>query len=199
MKPITTLAAVAVTSILLPAAAFAQAGTKPAVENTSLSIAKYARAHGFNKCAPAVELAERNLLRDSEYTFRAYNSNPVNGEAALFTAIVDSRKIDRSNAAASPMRATLNLTISASQRAANAPVACSTMYEQTMYHNATCQAVVTQMAPNGRPSTSPSLGAVLVEVSDTLSLTLIPVGTAQCVTIIKETAFDMPLAAAAKR
>ena len=193
------IAALAAASIVLPTGAVAQAVAKPAADNAALSIAKYARAHGFNKCAPAVELAERNLLRDSEYTFRAYNATPVNGEAAMFTAIVDSRKLDRSNPGATPMRATLNLTVSATQRAANAPVVCSTLYEQTMYHNATCQAVVTQMAPNGRPSTSPSLGAVLVEVSDTLSLTLIPVGTAQCITIIKETAFDMPLAAGTKR
>ncbi len=196
-------------ALALPGAAYAQASKAAAPsaipDVSKLTISKYARERGFIKCAGALEMAERNLLKDSEYTFRAYipSKTGANAEIGHFTAIVDARKIDRSNAS-TPLRATLNLSVAVSQRSATAPTECTTMYEQTMYHNATCNAVVAVMAPNGRPSTSPSVGAVLVEVSPTLSLTLIPVGTAQCITIIKEAAFDVPLvptagAAAGKR
>ncbi len=189
---------------LLTGSAYAQASktaTASAIPDVSkLTITKYARERGFIKCAGALEMAERNLLKDSEYTFRAYvpSKTGANAEIGQFTAIVDSRKIDRSSGA-TPLRATLNLTVNASQRAANAPTECTTMYEQTMYHNTNCNAVVATMAPNGRPSNSASVGAVLVEASPTLSLTLIPVGTGQCITIIKEAVFDAPLAPAAKK
>ena len=73
------------------------------------------------------------------------------------------------------------------------------MYEQTVYHGATCELVLSQMAPNGKQSSSPSLGSVLIEIADNLTLTLIPVGTAQCITVVKEAAFDVPTAAGAAR
>jgi hypothetical protein len=159
-------------------------------------MAKFAREQGFLRCAGALESAERNLLGASDYTFRAYppklSSAPSSSRATnaketnVFTAIVDARKRNLNEPAP---RATLNITVLVSPQVPNA---CTTMYEQTTYHNATCDAVVAQMAPNGRPSTNTSLGSVLVEVSDNLTLTLIPVGTAQCITVIKEAAFDVP-------
>jgi len=157
-------------------------------ERSQLPLAKYARERGLLKCGAAIELAERNLLNGSEYTFRAYHPprSPAAADIGLFTAIVDSRKIGRNEPGS---RATLNLTVSNSLRGANA---CTTMYEQTVYHNANCVQVISQMAPNGRQSGNPSLGSVLLEITDTLSLTVIPVGDSQCVTIVKEAAFDVP-------
>ncbi len=167
------------------------------LDTSKLTITTYAREHGFSKCASAVELAERNLLGNSEYTFRAYlppmppKASP-NAEFGLFSVIVDSRKIDRNSNAGNPTRATLNLTVNLKQTNSSGSALCSTIYEQTMYHNATCDTVAAQMAPNARTTGSASIGSVLVEISDTLSLTLIPVGAAQCITIIKEAAFDVP-------
>ena len=178
-------------------AASAQAiPTKPAEPpraTESLPMTKFARERGFVRCAGALELAERNLLGASEYAFRAY---PLTAptvpratapkESTMFTAIVDARKRNPNDAAP---RATFNITVLVSQQVLNA---CTTIYEQTIYHAATCDAVVAQMAPNGKQSSSPSYGSVLVDVSDNLSLTLIPVGAAQCITVVKEVAMDVP-------
>lgn len=174
------------------------------LETSRLAITNYAREHGFTKCASAVELAERNLLGNSEYTFRAYlppippKASP-NAELGLISVIVDSRKMDRNINAGAPIRATLNLTVTAKPNSSPGQTVCSTIYEQTMYHNATCDTVAAQMAPNARTAGSGSIGSVLVEISSTLSLTLMPVGTAQCITIIKEAAFDVPTTSALLR
>ena len=171
------------------------ASPKPFLESTKLIITKDAHEHGFTKCAAAVALAEQNLLGNSEYTFRAYyppKSN-VRAEVGLFTVIVDSLKRDRLGNAS---RANLNFTVTATTDSKpNSPITCSTMYEQTVHHNASCDSVVAQMAPNAKTSANPSLGSVLVAISDTLSLTLIPVGNAQCITIIKESAFNVSITA----
>jgi hypothetical protein len=179
---------------LLPVIALSQPQPRPAVPTAAapsqMPIAKYAREKGLVKCNAALELAERNLLSGSEYTFRAYHpkrSTPT-ADLSLFSAIVDSRKLGRNELG---VRATLNLTVTGSQRSANA---CTTIYEQTVHHNANCVAVIAQMAPNAKQSSNPSLGSVLLEVTDSLSLTVIPVGDAQCVTIVKEVAFDVPIA-----
>lgn len=174
-----------------------EAALKSTASTEALPITKFAKERGFVKCAGALEVAERNLLGSSDYAFRAYpqtvQRTSPSKESTVFTAIVDSRKRNPNDAAP---RATLNLTVLASQQVANA---CTTIYEQTTYHAATCDAVVAQMAPNGRQSANPSFGAVLIEISDNLTLTVIPVGTAQCITIIKEAAFDVPIVATPPR
>lgn len=174
----------------------ASAQPKPPTASAAPSlqpIAKYALERGLTRCARALDQAERNLLGGSEYAFRAYHPARANAQTdiGLFTAIVDSRKVGRGDVA----RATLNITVSNSPRN---PAACNTMYEQTRHHNISCETVVQQMVPNGRQSPNPVLGAVLFEVTDTLSVTVIPAGTAQCITIVKESAFDLPVAGIAR-
>jgi hypothetical protein len=153
-------------------------------------ISNYARDNGFRRCANAIGLAERNLLSNSEYSFRAFHRAKTAGDPDVMSFIVDARKLDPLHPAP---RATLNLTVTASNKSA---AACSTFYEQTVYHNANCEIVLSQMAPNGRDSGKPAVGSVLIEVSPNLTLTLIPVGTAQCITITKEAAFDVSTLAA---
>jgi hypothetical protein len=152
-------------------------------------MARFAKDRGLLRCAAALETAERNLLQSSEYSFRAYHPARASSTAdiGVFTAIVDARKLDR----ADPVpRSTLNITVSNSTRNVNA---CNTMYEQTKYVNLDCDTVLRQMAPSARQSTNPVLGSILFEISETLSLTVIPAGTGQCVTVVKEVLFDAPL------
>lgn len=209
MKKVIMVARIVATILLIPYVQAQTQSPRPLVpkrdavklETSKLTITRYALEHGFSKCASAVELAERNLLGNSEYTFRAYlppmlpKSSP-NGDVALFTVIVDSRKLDRSINVGDPIRATLNLTVAARPTSDPSQTMCSTIYEQTVHNNATCDTVVAQMAPNARNTGSASIGSVLVEITNTLSLTLIPIGTAQCITIIKEAAFDIPATSA---
>lgn len=143
---------------------------------TALPITAYARRIGVSTCLAKLEAMETNLFQTSEYSFRAF-SDEREANARAFTAIVDSRRVSART------RALTNITV-----VPNAAASCTVMYEQTVYHARHCDLVQKEMAPKAISST-PSLGAVILDVSKTLTLTIIPVGDAQCVTIIKEIAY----------
>ena len=150
-------------------------------------ISTFARSKGFTRCAAELEGAVNNLLRNAEYSFRAFYDEKNSGSGP-FSVLVDSRKFKTLE------RAMINITVSPIApppitSAASASTRCSVMYEQTVYHNQRCERVQAEMASQAVPTAFNTIGAVTLEVGKNLTLTLIPVGNAQCITIIKEAAF----------
>lgn len=161
-------------SVLCAGAVSAQ--RPPAPPDGTLAITAAARQRGVETCLAKLEAMERNLFSSSEYTFRGF-LDEREPNARPFTAIVDSRRKNSHD------RALTNITV-----APNA-TACTVMYEQTVYHGRHCDAVRKEMAPQASPATTKAIGAVIYDVAKNLSLTIIPVGDGQCVTVIKEIAY----------
>lgn len=188
---VTQLLMVAIASPTATAAENAQSLSPAALAATAQPlispISTFARSKGFTKCAAELEGAVNNLLRNAEYSFRAFYDEKNSGSGP-FSVLVDSRKFKTLE------RAMINITVSPIapapiNSAASASTRCSVMYEQTVYHNQRCERVQAEMASQAVPTAFNTIGAVMLEVGKNLTLTLIPVGNAQCITIIKEAAF----------
>lgn len=164
---------------ILGALALAPAHAQQAGNVIPGGFAALAGAQGIKACLGSIAAVETALLKGSEYSFRAF-VDPRDPNAAPFSVIVDARRagtLDRVliNIVASPVGTPLNR--------------CVLMYEQTRYHDLRCEAVMAQMAPKAGPPVGNSYGAVTVDVEKNLTLTLVPVGTGQCMSVVKEVAF----------
>jgi|GEM_PF-3587424 len=191
---VTQLLMVAIASPTATAAENAQSLSPAALAATAQPlispISTFARSKGFTRCAAELEGAVNNLLRNAEYSFRAFYDEKNSGSGP-FSVLVDSRKFKTLE------RAMINITVSpiapapitSAASAVSASTRCSVMYEQTVYHNQRCERVQAEMASQAVPTAFNTIGAVTLEVGKNLTLTLIPVGNAQCITIIKEAAF----------
>ena len=191
---VTQLLMVAIASPTATAAENAQSLSPSALAATAQPlispISTFARSKGFTRCAAELEGAVNNLLRNAEYSFRAFYDEKNSGSGP-FSVLVDSRKFKTLE------RAMINITVSpiapapitSAASAVSASTRCSVMYEQTVYHNQRCERVQAEMASQAVPIAFNTIGAVTLEVGKNLTLTLIPVGNAQCITIIKEAAF----------
>lgn len=144
----------------------------------STGIAALAAGQGVKACLGPLQAVEAALLGGREYSFRAF-VDPRDPNAGPFTAIVDARKVGTLD------RVLINLVATPVGTPATR---CVLMYEQTRYHDQRCEAVLAQMAPKATASL-PSFGAVTVDVEKNLTVTLIPVGSGQCVTVVKEVAY----------
>ncbi len=194
---VTQLLMVAIASPTATAAENAQSLSPAALAATAQPlispISTFARSKGFTRCAAELEGAVNNLLRNAEYSFRAFYDEKNSGSGP-FSVLVDSRKFKTLE------RAMINITVSPIAPApitsaalavsiVSASTRCSVMYEQTVFHNQRCERVQAEMASQAVPTAFNTIGAVTLEVGKNLTLTLIPVGNAQCITIIKEAAF----------
>jgi hypothetical protein len=160
-------------SALLPAFAHAHAATLPE------GVAGAARALGVRACLGTLETVEKTLLAGREYSVRGF-ADPKEPDASPFSAIVDSRKPGTRD------RWLLNLTVFPVGSPAKR---CAVIFEQTQHHERRCEDVLAQLAPKAPASAAPSLGAVTVDVSRHLTVTVIPAGAAHCVSVVKEAAF----------
>ncbi len=166
--------------VALAGAAAAVAQQPPAGQppGSNAGIAALAAGQGVKACLGPLQALEAAVLAGREYSFRAF-VDPRDPNAAPFTAIVDSRKVGNLD------RVLINLVATPVGVPATR---CVLMYEQTRYHDTRCEAVLAQMAPKATQSL-PSFGAVTVDVEKNLTVTVIPVGTGQCVSVVKEVAF----------
>ncbi len=145
-------------------------------------LAAFAKGSGYLACAAELASLDQNLFRDTEYTIRAFFAERDAGKRP-FSALVDSRKIDAQGRVA---RAFTNIVVSPHDVK---PTRCSVMYEQTLYHDQHCESVRLQMAEFAPQIGGKSFGAITYDVAPNMTLTTIPVGAAQCVTVMKEVAF----------
>ena len=172
---------VALTLTVTPQAT-AQASPNPAATPVRTGLAAFANGLGFTACSTEINLLDQNLLRDSEYSTRAFlaetkpNSRP-------FSAVIDSRK---PNAKGGVSRALTNIVVTPTEKEGER---CTVQYEQTLFHDLNCDLVRQQMAPNAMPIKGTSFGALILDVSRNMTLTIIPVAAAQCITVLKEVAF----------
>lgn len=147
-----------------------------------VGLVAFAKSRGFNVCAQELEALDQNLLLDSDYSLRAFLAE-ANVNARPFTALVDSRKASPQGGYA---RALTNIMI------APAPATggrCTVMYEQTRYHDQHCDVVRAQMASSAPESGGTSFGSITFDVLRNMTLTIIPVGSAQCISVVKEVAY----------
>jgi hypothetical protein len=144
-------------------------------------IAARARANGFSACQKELENLERNLFNNSDYSARVFFAEKV-PSTQPFSAMVDAR---RAASGGGYTRTLTHLTVMPDAKRQ----ACSISYEQTQYHDMRCDRVQMQMAPKAMPAPTTSLGAVMLELHRNMTLTLIPVGTEQCVTVLKEVSY----------
>lgn len=154
---------------------------KPGAISGSPGLAAFARTHGFDACATELAALDANLFANAEYSLRAFvaasqpNTRP-------FSLQVDSRKAMGGGFA----RAFTNIVVTPPPAGAKS---CAVMYEQTLYHDQRCDLVQPRMAPNATPSAATAFGAVSFELHRNMTLNLIPVGTGQCVSVLKEVSF----------
>ena len=149
-----------------------------AAEPGLLSIA---RASGFAACEKELGTLDRNLFGKSDFSVRAFTAEKT-PSARPFSAIVDSR---RAAPGGGYVRTLTHLSVAPAGRGES----CAVSYEQTQYHELRCNDVQAQMAPKATPAAATSLGAVTLDLHRNMSLTLIPVGAAQCVTVLKEVSY----------
>lgn len=142
-------------------------------------LAEFARAQGVRSCLPNLQAAESTLLAGRDYAFRAF-VDPRDANAAPFTAVLDTR------VKGSLERVLVNIVATPSGAP---PGRCSVIYEQTRYHAERCEAVLARLAPRAQPAAGPSYGAVTVDVERNLTVTVMPAGAAQCVSVVKEVAW----------
>jgi hypothetical protein len=153
---------------------------KKSVQNPGL--AAFAKSRGFGVCAAELETLDRNLFRESDYSLRAFIAeNNINSRP--FSALIDSRKAGTQGGY---VRALTNIVVSPVDSKNSR---CTVMYEQTVYHDQHCDAVRTQMAPTSRETGVPVYGAVTLELLRNMTLTIIPVGSGQCISVVKEVAY----------
>ena len=147
-----------------------------------VGLVAFAKSRGFNVCAREIEALDQNLLLDSDYSLRAFLAE-TNVNTRPFSALVDSRKANPQGGYA---RALTNIMI------APAPAIggrCTVMYEQTLYHDQHCDAVRAQMASLAPESGGTSFGSITFDVLRNMTFTIIPVGRAQCISVVKEVAY----------
>jgi hypothetical protein len=139
----------------------------------------FAKQKNFSKCMPSIAKFEAVVLRDFEYAFSA-RVDSKRTAAKPMAVVIDAR--NRTTQA----RTLLNVTFAPSADAAGG---CSTVYEQTIYHSQRCEPVQQAMAPAAVVSSRTVYGAVVLDLAPTLVLSLIPVGSGQCITVVKELDF----------
>jgi hypothetical protein len=166
-----------IVALLAPMAALAQAPVPAPAAPKGLAVV--ARSLGVRACLASIESAEKALLAGREYSVRAF-ADPKEPDAAIFSAIVDSRKVGTNE------RLLVNLTVSP---VGFPPKRCVVTFEQTQYHEQRCEAVLAQMAPQAAPAPGAAIGALTVDVSRNLAITVVPVGAGHCVSVIKEAAY----------
>ena len=172
----------ALTIAVAPHAAAQTSPTPAGATPARTGLAAFAKGLGFTVCTTEINLLDQNLLRDSEYSSRAFlaetkpNSRP-------FSAVIDSRK---PNAKGGVSRALTNIVVTPTEKEGER---CTVQYEQTLFHDLNCDLVRQQMAPNAMPIKGTSFGALILDVSRNMTLTIIPVAAAQCITVLKEVAF----------
>ena len=154
----------------------AAAASEPAPATTLLG---FARQKNSTKCLPAVAKFEAIVLKDFEYAFTA-RADARKGASKPITAVIDARN------RVSLVRTLINVTFAP---ASDASAGCTTIYEQTRYHEQRCEPVQAAMAPNASAPQRAAFGAAVLDLSPTLVLTLIPAGTGQCVSVVKEIDF----------
>lgn len=152
--------------------------TASAADPSLLSIA---RANGFSVCGKEISSLERNLFGASDFSVRFFTAEKT-PSARPFTAIVDARR-------ATPVGGFNRTLTHLAVTPAGKNESCSVSYEQTQYHERNCNDVQAQMAPKASPAGGVSLGAVTLDLHRNMTLTLIPVGAAQCVTVLKEVSY----------
>lgn len=150
-------------------------------EAATPGLVNIARANQFLACAAELERLDRNLFAKAETAIRPFAAEK-NASAKPFSAVIDARKTLPNGSAT---RTLTHLTVTPSGK----NEACAISYEQTQYHDERCDAVQTQLAPQAKPAALTSLGAVTLDLHRNMTLTLIPVGAAQCVTVLKEVSY----------
>lgn len=147
-----------------------------------VGLVAFAKSRGFDVCTSELESLDQNLFRDSDYSLRAFlPDNNVNTRP--FSALIDSRKI---NPQGNFVRALTNIVVSPSDAKTGR---CTVMYEQTLYHDQHCDKVRTQMAEFAPETGTTSFGSVTFDLLRNMTLTIIPVGSGQCVSVVKEVAY----------
>lgn len=163
-------------SIAAPVLGFgnANAQTPPA------GLSAIARGSGFTACQKEIDLIDRNLFSNADYSARVFAAEK-NTNSRPWSATVDARRMVNGTLTRSFTHVTVTPVASGS--------ACSVAYEQTQYHDLRCEAVQQQMAPNAKPAPGASFGALTFDLHRNMTLTVIPVGNAQCVSVLKEVSY----------
>lgn len=170
----------AIAAAMLAGWAFAAVAQAPTAQPPNMGrLAAYAQAQGIRTCLAGLQAAETTLLSGRDYAFRAF-VDPRDANAAPFTAVLDTRM------KGSLERVLVNIVATPSGAP---PGRCTVIYEQTRHHVERCDAVLAQLAPKAPAASGPSFGAVTVDVERNLTVTVIPAGTAQCVSVVKEVAW----------
>lgn len=162
-------------SIAAPVLGFvnANAQTPPA------SLSAIARGSGFTVCQKEIDLVDRNLFSNSDYTVRAFVAEK-NANARPWSAIIDARRVTGGVLTRSLTHVTVTPAVGVGS------ASCSVSYEQTQYHDLRCELVQQQMAPNAKPASGTSFGALTLDLHRNMTLTVIPAGSAQCISVLKE-------------
>ena len=147
-----------------------------------IGLVAFAKSRGFSACANELEMLDQNLFLESDYSLRAFLAEG-NVNSRPFSAIVDSRKISPHGAY---VRALTNIVVTPADAKSGR---CTSMYEQTMYHDQHCDTVRAQMAAGAKETGATSFGSVTFDLLRDMTLTVIPVGAAQCITVVKEVAY----------
>lgn len=158
---------------------------KPSITKSApmkVGLAAFAKSHGFSGCANELETLDKNLFLESDYSMRAFLAES-NVNSRPFSALIDSRKL---SAQGTYLRALTNVVVTPGEAKA---ARCTTMYEQTLYHDQHCDTVRAQMAASAKETGVTSFGSVTLDLLRNMTLTVIPVGSGQCVTVVKEVAY----------
>ena len=145
------------------------------------SLIAFANQQGYLACSRELDELDKNLFANSEYSLRPFVADKEPGKFP-FSAIVDAR---RATGGGGYTRTLTHLTVLPSANSKS----CTAMYEQTQYHDVRCDAVHRQMAPNATESPGVALGAITLDLHRNMTLTLIPVGQSQCVSVLKEVSY----------
>ncbi|MEO8385303.1 MAG: hypothetical protein ABI583_08680 [Betaproteobacteria bacterium] len=183
-----TLLAIAAGSGLVHSAETTTGNARPAVPSVAKSpplkigLVAFAKSRGFSVCASELETLDRNLFLESDYSLRAFLAeNNVNSRP--FSALIDSRKVSPQG---TYLRALTNIVVIPGDAKTGR---CTSMYEQTLYHDQHCDTVRAQMAAGAKETGAKTFGSVTFDLLRNMTLTVIPVGAGQCVTVIKEVAY----------
>jgi hypothetical protein len=144
------------------------------------TLSQFARSQGIAVCVPALQTLEKNLFDGSEYSIRPFVAEKNPSRHAL-SALVDSRRF----VAGEPQRSLTHVTLAP----ASDGKGCALMYEQTRHHMLRCESVLAQMAPLAKEQSGIALGSFTVDLHRNMTLTVLPIGTAQCVSIVKEVSY----------
>lgn len=149
-------------------------------QTPSPGLTAIARSSGFTACQKEIDLVDRNLFSKADYTARAFAAEK-NANARPWSAVVDARRM----AGGALTRSFTHVTVTPGSGSAS----CGVSYEQTQYHDLRCETVQQQMAPNAKPAPGTSFGALTFDLHRNMTLTVIPVGNAQCVSVLKEVSY----------